>query len=109
MFADGFESVGILPNKSEKISAEISQLSASFKKAGKERDWRLVIQLLEDFPELNKTNYSEQLILQDILKDLRSLVEKRDKKGKVFSSESLTDLSGQIHDLLSLREGEIGL
>jgi geranylgeranyl pyrophosphate synthase len=109
MFADGFETTGPVLHAPEKISEEINRLFSALKSAGKDQDWRRAIQLLEDFPPIDKVNSAEQAILQEALRRLRAIAISQDKKNGTFSDDSLADLSDLFHDLLSLKEKEFSL
>ncbi len=106
MFSDGFETIGSISSHSEK---ELSQTQATLKKinsAIKDRDWRLVINILEDWPDLTNLPEKDKSDLRRSLDNLHALIEKRKKQGKVFSSESLSDLSFELVDVLKKVEGK---
>jgi len=105
MFSDGFEAVGPSLNNSEK---ELSQTQITLKKlknAIKDRDWRLVINTLEEWPDSANLSEEDKTDLGKSLSNLHDLIEKRKKQGKVFSSESLSDLSFELDEALKKVEG----
>jgi len=105
MFSDAFEAVGPSLNKTEKKPSEAQITLKKLKNALKDRDWRLVINTLEEWPDSANLSEEDKTDLGKSLGNLHDLIEKRKKQGKVFSSESLSDLSFELTDVLKKVEG----
>lgn len=106
MFSDGFESIGLISSSSEKEPSQTQLIIKKFKTAIKDRDWRLVINILDDWPDASVFSEEDKNNLSKSLLSLHSLIEKRNKQGKVFSSESLSDLSSDLAEALRKVEGK---
>ncbi|MFA5024531.1 MAG: hypothetical protein WC523_06290 [Patescibacteria group bacterium] len=110
MFADGFDQIGGLSNNQpeKKLSAWEFKLNF-FKTAVKDQDWRSVINSLEDWPPVASLSVPEKEAAEKNLHKLRRLMAEAEESGRVFSGDSLEDLSEELERSLSAKEREFGL
>ena len=101
MFNDGFETVGYNSFSSEREPSRVEKTLSLLKTAVKSEDWRLAINVLEDWPEESESDSSEQSDLRKALDKLHGLLQKRKEQGRVFSSESLGDLATDLEEALA--------
>ncbi len=109
MFAEGLGRINPVADQPEKPPSPWKEDLETLSRALADNDWRLVIDLLEAWPPLERLSEAEGALARETISSLCRAVADNKRQGKVFSSESLSDLEVPLEAALAAKRKEYNL
>lgn len=109
MFAESLDGGASAAAQPEKPLSPWEESLVKLSQALDDDDWHLVIDLLETWPPLSQMSEAEAALARESVSNLCRTIEKDRRQGKVFSSESLSDLEEPLFNALAAKKREYGL
>ena len=106
MFNESGSNIGYNSENPEHVPSPVENILERLKKGKKDEDWQTIIDVLEGLPRAEHLSEKETADIFKSLSKLRKIVDERTAAGRIFSGDSLEDLSEKLEAILKVKEQE---